>query len=162
MNRLAAYHKVLDGFAITINGLLTPSQSQRLSEINVQIQGTNILLEPEMQKTFNLTEAQVKQVNDLQAKNVEANKAVMAKVQSGEVNRSEIRSLMQKSGDALKAVLEHVLTDSQKAQLKKMGGAPFIKDPNYNPQNSGGRGVGFGGAFSQTWQDQIFLGPFCA
>jgi hypothetical protein len=137
--------KLMDGLATSIKGILTADQIKRLGEINVQMQGAMILTDPDQQKALKLTDDQVKQVKDLQTKQQAANQSLFEKVQSGDIDRSEIQGLMQKNNDALKAALEKVLTDDQKAQLKKMGGAPFDKDPNYKPQGFGRPPGGGGG-----------------
>lgn len=141
----AGMKKIFDGLETSIKGILTPEQLTRLHEINIQMYGAALLVGAELQKTLKMTDDQVKQVKALQAKRDEANASLQEKVQNGDIDRSEVFSLIQKNADALGAAIEKILTDDQRAQFKKMGGAPFAKDPNYKPSFGFGRPAGGGG-----------------
>jgi len=135
----ATMKKLSDEMVTALKAIITPEQQKRLDEINVQLQGGNVLADPDMQKTLNLTADQLKQIKDLQDKQNEANASLMEKVQNGDIDRQEVGPMMQKNREALGVAMEKVLTDDQRAQLKKLGGAPFVRDPKDDQA-----GFGFG------------------
>lgn len=83
------------------------------------------MLNEELAKELKITDEQKQKARDLQAKQSEANRSVREKAQSGELDFSEIRAIMEKNSKALNEELGKLLTDEQKAKLKAMGGAPF-------------------------------------
>lgn len=105
--------------------ILDAKQQGRLKELWIQRLGNSALLVPEVQKELKMTDAQLEKVKNLQAKQGEANRAVFEKVQSGEIDRSEIREIMEKNSRILNEELGKVLDDEQRAKLKAMGGAEF-------------------------------------
>ena len=50
---------------------------------------------------------QVKQIKELQNKQQAANQSLFEKVQSGEIDRTEVQGMMAKNNDALKAIATH-------------------------------------------------------
>ena len=56
----------------------------------------------------------------------EANRSVMEKVQSGEIDRSEIRDTMRRNDKALSKAIEALLTSDQKAQAETLKGKTFV------------------------------------
>jgi hypothetical protein len=105
--------------------ILDAKQQGRLKELWIQRLGNSALLVSEIQKELKMTDAQLEKVKNLQAKQGEANRAVFEKVQNGEIDRSEIREIMEKNNKILNEELGKVLDDEQRAKLKAMGGAEF-------------------------------------
>ena len=144
----AAMKKLIDGYNTAIKAILSEDQTKRLTEVFYQMQGASVLTDPDIQKTLKLTDDQIKQVKDLQAKQTAANDSLREKAQNGEIDQSEIFPMFQKNAEALKVAIEKVLTDAQRAQLKAMGGEAFTPDPK-EPQGFGfgrlGRPTGGGG-----------------
>jgi len=126
----AAMKKAGDAYAASVKGILNDDQTKRLREIFIQIQGANVLTDPDTQKALKLSDDQIKQIKDLQQKQQDANNSIMQKVRDQEITFQEAGPMFQKNGDALKTALDKVMTDDQRKQLKDMGGAPFTLDPN--------------------------------
>lgn len=105
--------------------ILDAKQQGRLKELWIQRMGNSALMVPEIQKELKMTDAQLEKVKNLQAKQGEANRAVFEKVQSGEIDRSEIRAIMERNNKILNEELGKVLDDEQRGKLKAMGGAEF-------------------------------------
>ena len=108
---------------------------KRLDEINVQISGNRAIQQPAIQKALGLSEAQVKQINELQQKQQEAMRSLFEKVQNQEITREDMQASMQKNNKTMDDELAKILTADQAAKLKEMGGKPFKADP---PPGGGG------------------------
>lgn len=115
--------------------ILTADQMKRLDEINVQISGNRAIQQPAIQKALGLSEAQVKQINELQQKQQEAMRSLFEKVQNQEITREDMQASMQKNNKTMDDELAKILTADQAAKLKEMGGKPFKADP---PPGGGG------------------------
>lgn len=143
-----AMPKVIEDFNTQVKGILNADQFTRLLQIYIQRAGTMSVTDADVQKTIKLTDDQIKQIKDLQAKQQEANGQLFQKVQSGEIDRSDVGGMMQKNNDILKTSIEKLLTDENKAALKTAAGEPFTFDPNEQPPGFGrppGGGGGGGG-----------------
>lgn len=105
--------------------VLDDTQKKRLKELAVQRMGNGVAANAEMQKELGMTDDQKAKIKDLQAKQQEANQAVMQKMRDGEIQREELQGIMQKNTDIYNAELGKILTDAQKAKIKEMGGKPF-------------------------------------
>lgn len=105
--------------------VLDDTQKKRLKELAVQRMGNGVAANAEMQKELGITDDQKAKIKDLQAKQQEANQAVMQKMRDGEIQREELQGIMQKNTDIYNAELGKILTDAQKAKIKEMGGKPF-------------------------------------
>ncbi len=112
-----------------IAAILDEGQVKRLGEIRVQLAGNRAVLDSEAQKALALSEAQIHQVRDLQAKQREAQAALIEKMRNQELDRDQMRAAQQKNNEVLGAELGKVLTDAQRAKLKEMGGTEFKADP---------------------------------
>jgi Spy/CpxP family protein refolding chaperone len=108
-----------------ITDLLTPEQNKRLRELFIQRAGNQAVTREEIQKELGLKEDQVKKIQELTAKQREANQAIMEKVRNQEIDRTQLGELQTKNENILKEELGKVLTAEQAAKLKAMGGAPF-------------------------------------
>jgi len=78
-----------------------------------------------IQKDLGLSEDQITKLKDLQQKQQEANRAVMQKVRDGGMSREDVQATMQKNEEIMNTEIGKILTSSQAAKLKEMGGAPF-------------------------------------
>lgn len=109
-------------------GVLTKEQESRLREINIQLQGNRAITMAAVQKELKITDAQKKQIGELQTKQQDAMRSVFEKMQNGEIERDQMREVMTKNSEAMNTELGKILTKEQADQLKKMGGAPFKAD----------------------------------
>jgi Spy/CpxP family protein refolding chaperone len=105
--------------------ILTPAQTKRLHEIQIQLQGGMAVLNPEVQPTLNLTEAQKTRARELRERYQEAMRSVFEKVQGGSLERTQAREAMEKNSKVLGEELLKVLTPAQANQLKTLSGTPF-------------------------------------
>lgn len=133
--RQKAMQKVNEEMDKKINGVLNADQQKRLKEIGIQLGGLRVVTTPEMQKALGITEDQKTKIQALLAKQAEANASIREKMQSGEIDRTEIGALMEKNQKALDDEIGKVLTTEQKDKLKAMSGKPFVRQ-------EGGRGGG--------------------
>lgn len=125
---MANFKKLQDSMNAEVKAILTKEQMARLKEINVQVAGNGIILNADIQKELGLTDEQKTKIKDLQTKQQEAMQSVMQKVRDGEIEREEMGEIMAKNTKAMNEELGKVLTDANKAQLKKMGGKEFKAD----------------------------------
>jgi len=126
----ASMKKRNEAEAKLLKEVLDATQNKRLKELWVQRSGNAIILNADIQKELAITEDQIKKAKDLQAKQGEANRAIFEKMQNGELDRSEIRPLMEKNTKALDDELGKLLTKEQADKLKAMGGTAFKFEDN--------------------------------
>lgn len=124
------------------DAILTPEQSKRLKEINVQMQGNRIITDPDTQTKLKMTDDQKTKVKDLMAKQQEANQGLFEKMRNGEMQREELQAAMAKNNETLNTEFGKILTDDQKKMLVEMAGKKFEKDPNEVVRGFGGGGGG--------------------
>jgi hypothetical protein len=122
-----------------IKEIISADQWKRLWEIWVQNQGNRAILNELVQKDLGLTDEQKNKIKDLQTKQQEAGAALREKVQNGEVERSEMGTLMQQQQKLMNDELGKVLTQEQTDKLKAMGGKEF-KVPQQTGRGGGGGG----------------------
>ena len=108
-----------------LTAILTDPQKTRLHEIAIQVAGNSAITDATVQTSLGLTAEQKSKVKDLMAKQREAGRAIFEKVQNGEIERDEVRTLMQKNNQILKSELGKVLSETQRAKLTALGGKPF-------------------------------------
>ena len=114
-----------------IDAILTPDQSKRLDQINIQFNGNRSVTQKDVAKAIGLTDDQSKAIADLQKKQSAAMQGLFQQVQSGELTREDMQDKMKKNGEILDSEIGKLLTDAQKAKLKEMGGKKFErKDDN--------------------------------
>ena len=112
-----------------VNAILTPDQQTRAHQIAIQLAGNGAALDPGVQKDLSLTDDQKTKITALQKTMNDANQSIGEKIRNQEIDRTEAQASMQKNRDTLNTEIGKVLTDDQKASLKKMGGATFTADP---------------------------------
>lgn len=105
--------------------VLDDSQKKRLKELWIQRSGNRVVTNEDIQKELGMTDDQKSQIKKLMTAQEEANAEIRQKMMNGEMDRSEIRPLMEKNNKALDAELGKVITKDQADKLKAMGGAPF-------------------------------------
>ena len=114
-----------------IDAILTPDQSKRLDQINIQFNGNRSVMAKEVAKAIGLTDDQSKAITELQKKQREAMSGLFQKVQNGEMTREDVDAARKKNDEILDSEIGKVLTEPQKAKLKEMGGKKFErKDEN--------------------------------
>ncbi len=124
------------------DAILTPAQSNRLKEINVQMQGNRIITDPATQTKLKMTDEQKTKVKDLMTKQQEANTGLFEKMRNGEMQREELQAAMTKNNETMGVELGKILNDDQKKMLVDMAGKKFEKDPNEVVRGFGGGGGG--------------------
>lgn len=122
--------------------VLTPEQWARLGQIRVQLGGPRLLLEDEMAKKLGLKAMQKLSITELLDKQSAANQQIFMKMREEGANREALQAEIRKNDEIMRAEVDKVLTEEQRATLKGLEGAKFVADPNQN--TFGGRG-GFGG-----------------
>lgn len=105
--------------------VLTADQNKRLKELFVQRSGNRAVLNSMIQADLGFTDEQKKKIADLQAKQQEANMALMEKSRNQEITREEATAIREKNNAAMGEELGKILTAEQAAKLKGMGGATF-------------------------------------
>lgn len=108
--------------------VLDDKQRARLKELWIQHEGNNVIGNEEIQKDLGMTNDQKAKVKSLQESSRQAMSEIFQKMQNNEIDRSEIRPLMEKNQKAMAEELGKILTADQTAKLKTMGGAPFKFD----------------------------------
>lgn len=114
--------------------ILDEKQRTRLHELWIQRMGNRAYMNADIQKDLEFTDDQKAKVKDIQKKQQEAMAAMREKMLNGEIDRSEIRGIMEKSNKTLGDELAKIATPGQAEKLKKMGGAEF----KFDPDNFGG------------------------
>ncbi len=109
-------------------GVLDDKQKARLKELWIQRDGNRVITSEEVQKDLGLSDAQKAKIKSLGDAQREAMNEIMTKMRNGEMDRSEIRPLMEKNNKAMDEELGKVLTADQAAKLKTMGGEAFKFD----------------------------------
>jgi Spy/CpxP family protein refolding chaperone len=128
--------------------ILTESQVARVKQIWLQVQGVRALSNAEVAADLGLSDAQKKQVEDIQA----AARAEMQKLFAGardmsQEERTQAREKMTASQKQVEEKLTGVLTADQKAKFEKAKGEKFDTDQlrqGRGPGGRGGRGAGGG------------------
>lgn len=129
--------KFQDAQEAKVNAVITADQQKRLLEIFVQLNGASAITNKTVQKGLGLHEDQLAKIKSLQDKQQAANREIFQKMRDGELDRSEMRPLMDKNNKILKDELAKVLTEDQQKKLKSMEGEKkFVADPE--EENGGG------------------------
>ena len=108
--------------------ILDEKQAKRLGELWVQRMGGGAYANADIQKELAFTPEQIEKVKKLQVQQQEAMTGLFQKVQNGEIERSEIRPMMEKANKVLNEEYAKIATKEQADKLKTMGGAPFKFD----------------------------------
>jgi hypothetical protein len=108
--------------------IVSEAQLKRVDEIAIQLQGSGVMTNAEIQKVIGLSDDQIAKIKDLQAKQREANMALGQKMSDQEITREDFTAAMTKNNDTMKEELGKILTSAQADKLKTMGGKPFTAD----------------------------------
>ncbi|HEY3783528.1 MAG TPA: hypothetical protein VGL56_20790 [Fimbriimonadaceae bacterium] len=122
-----------------VNKILTSDQQKRLEGIFIQVAGNGSIMDSTVQSDLGITSDQKAQIDDLNTKQRAANRSVFEKVQSGEIEQDQVRTIMQKNRTAMNDALGKVLTDDQKAKMKTLAGKTFQAEAR-PPRAEGGNG----------------------
>ncbi|HEX5322821.1 MAG TPA: hypothetical protein VFW40_03475 [Capsulimonadaceae bacterium] len=128
--------------------LTDPAQLKRYHELALQQAGATALTQKSVQDQLNMTDAQRKQVSDVQSKSdadrqaaIQAAGGFQAFGSMSDADRQKFRDKLQAITDGTNDKLMGVLTDSQKTQWKTMQGTAF----KFPPQQGFGGGRRRGG-----------------
>lgn len=132
--------------------LTDPAQMKRYHELELQREGASALTQKPVQDELGLTDEQRKHIADIQAKIMSDTQAEFQAVggfqafgSMSDDDRAKFRAKMQAIQTDGNEKLMSVLTDSQKAKLKDMEGAPFKFPADRGFGGFGGRRRGGGG-----------------
>ncbi|MFM9873608.1 MAG: hypothetical protein ACKVQS_09120 [Fimbriimonadaceae bacterium] len=114
--------------------LLDEGQTKRLGQISLQMQGNNALNDKKIQEELKFTVDQKRKIDDLKASMDAANQAIFQRMQNGEIDRTEIRPLMEENTKILDAELAKVLTADQTKAFEAMKGEKFARDPKVDEE----------------------------
>ncbi|MEA2553350.1 MAG: hypothetical protein QOJ65_1526 [Fimbriimonadaceae bacterium] len=111
-----------------LDAVLEPAQLARLKELQLQRAGNMAIMNPDVQKALDMSDAQLKSVKDLQQKQMDAMSTIREKMQSGEMDFQQARPLFEKNMKIMGDELAKILTEGQRKKLADMGGKPFTFD----------------------------------
>ncbi len=121
--------------------ILDEAQLKRLNEINVQVQGTRALTDPEVAKTLKISEELQKQITAKMDSLREESRQQMGDLfRSGD--REAAMKKMQEMQKSHETQVVALLSPEQQQAFEKMKGAPFAMPEGFG---RGGGGRGFGG-----------------
>ncbi len=135
-------------YQAAVKAIITDAQSKRLKEIAIQVEGNQAALNPDIQSQLNLTDDQKNSLKKLQDGYQAAMMDIFSKVRNGDIDRSQVPALMDKNKKIMDEQIGKILTDDQKAELTKLGGAKFtgkIKMMGFGGPGGGKRRQGGGG-----------------
>ncbi len=104
------------------DAILTPEQTKRLAEINVQFNGNRVVTQPDIAKEIGMTEDQNKAIADLNKKQNAAMRGLFQQMQNGEITMEDVTAKRKANDEILNGEIGKLLTDKQKEQLKTMAG----------------------------------------
>ena len=114
-----------------IDAVLTPAQSKRLDEINIQFNGNRSANLPAVQKALGLSADQIEKLSALSKAQQTAMRGLRQKVGDGEMTQEDMQAKITKNDEIMDAEIAKILTEPQKAKLKELGGKKFDrKDDN--------------------------------
>ena len=122
--------------------VLFPEQLERLQEINIQLQGIAALRNADVAKELKITEAQKKELEEVQAGLMEKMREGMRELFTGGGGREGMREKIEEMRDDMEGDVLDVLTSDQKKKFEEMKGEKFEM-----PEGSFGRGRGGQGGF---------------
>ena len=117
--------------------VLFPEQLERLQEINIQLQGIAALRNADVAKELKITEAQKKELEEVQAGLMEKMREGMRELFTGGGGREGMREKIEEMRDDMEGDVLDVLTSDQKKKFEEMKGEKFEM-----PEGSFGRGRG--------------------
>lgn len=112
--------------------VLDEKQRARLRELWIQREGNNVVANEDMQKDLGFSDDQKAKVKALQEASRQAMAEIFQKMQNGELDRSEMRPLMEKNQKAMAEELGKIMTSEQAAKLKALAGPEFKFDEDGN------------------------------
>lgn len=118
--------------------LITPEQATRVKQIKIQLAGNQAVLDKEVQKSLNMTEAQLSAVKTAQNKQQADQQDLMEQMRNGEIDRTEMQPAMQKITETFNKALGEILTQEQKDALVALGGKKFTPAPRTGGGGGGG------------------------
>lgn len=123
-----------------IAAVLTEAQIKRLGEIKVQMAGSSAVMDPEIGKKIDLTEDQRDRIQVMMED--ERENMPRPDFNSGErPDPKQMQEQMKKMQAKINSGIDAILTASQKAKLKELGGKAFKRvdpQPGQRPQGGGG------------------------
>ena len=125
--------------------VLFPEQLERLQEINIQLQGIAALRNEDVAKELKITEAQKKELEEVQAGMMEKMREGMRELFTSGGGRDGMREKIEKMRKDMEGDVLGVLTSDQKKKFEEMKGEKFeMPEGAFGRGGQSGRG-GFGG-----------------
>ena len=128
--------------------VLFPEQLERLQEINIQLQGIAALRNEDVAKELKITEAQKKELEEVQAGMMEKMREGMRELFTSGGGREGMREKIEKMRKDMEGDVLGVLTSDQKKKFEEMKGEKFeMPEGAFGRGGQGGQGGrgGFGG-----------------
>ena len=128
--------------------VLFPEQLERLQEINIQLQGIAALRNEDVAKELKITEAQKKELEEVQAGMMEKMREGMRELFTSGGGREGMREKIEKMREDMEGDVLGVLTSDQKKKFEEMKGEKFeMPEGAFGRGGQGGQGGrgGFGG-----------------
>lgn len=144
----AEFEKLQADTDAKINEILDDAQEARLKQLELHFAGPSAIFRDEVQKDLALRASQKRDLDDLNTKLQEANRAIGQRARDGEISQEQARALREQNNKAMEGEINKVLTPEQQAKWKEMLGAPFKRDPQEDQnmmRGFGGRPGGGGG-----------------
>ena len=135
------FEKMQKKYDDKILAVLDDKQKTRIEQIKLQLSGARILMDSKFQKKLGLKVAQKKKIEELKQAQQDAMQEIFQKMRNQEIERDEVRSLMEKNNKIMDAELLKILTAEQKKKFDGMKGPEFKADPNQGRRGGGGNRV---------------------
>jgi hypothetical protein len=141
------FQKMQKEYDDAILKILDDKQKGRLDQINLQMRGNRALMDEDIQKKLDFKVDQKRKIQELSASMDAANQAIFQRMQNGEIDREQVRPLMEENNKIMDAELAKILNAEQTKMFDEMKGAKFNRDPKddeamRNMMGRGGRGGG--------------------
>jgi len=125
--------------------VLFPEQLERLQEINIQLQGIAALRNADVAKELKITDAQKKELEEVQAGLMEKMREGMRELFTSGGGREGMREKIEKMREDMEGDVLGVLTSDQKKKFEEMKGEKFEMPEGAFGRGGQGGGGGFGG-----------------
>ena len=108
--------------------ILKPEQAKRFAQIELQAQGFQAYMSPEVQSKLKMTDDQKDKIKDMQEESMQKMADIRDEFQD---DRAGMMKKMTEMRDGMAKKATELLTDEQKATWKDMTGAPFtlVREP---------------------------------
>lgn len=107
--------------------VLTAEQKNRLAQIRLQMLGNNVVLDPEIQKTLDISDDQKAQIETAQVQAQNQMLDVRDRLKSKQITAKQAPAEFMRVRSSYMTALGKVLTPEQSTKLKEIEGRPFVR-----------------------------------